>query len=154
MSSLDICVNNAGIAEQSPFVDCRPEDLRRVFEVNVIGAFTVMQEAARLMTRQGSGHVVTVASDASYKGIEQMAAYVASKHALLGLARTLRLELRGTGVRETSIFPGPVRTGLLGSVSLAGGMDPQEFAEVVVEITSAGSSIAVDEVYLQPAIPT
>jgi NAD(P)-dependent dehydrogenase (short-subunit alcohol dehydrogenase family) len=100
------------------------------------------------MTSRGAGRIVVVASDAAHKGIVGMAGYVASKHALLGLSRTLSLELRGTGVKLTVVCPGPIRTGLLGELSLGGGMDPEDVARLVVAAADAASTLSTVELHL------
>jgi len=152
LGPLDVCVANAGIAEQRPLAETDEEDLRRLLEVNVVGAFAVMRRAAAAMVAQGGGRIVPIASDAAYVGIPTMAAYVASKHALLGLARTLALELAGTGVHVTTICPGGIRTEILGEVSAAGdGMDVDDAAAAIAAVATAGPSIGSCELHLQPA---
>ncbi|HEU4702770.1 MAG TPA: SDR family oxidoreductase [Conexibacter sp.] len=149
---LDVCVANAGIAEQRPLAQTDEEDLRRLLEVNVVGAFAVMRRAAAVMVAQGGGRIVPIASDAAYIGIPTMAPYVASKHALLGLARTLALELAGTGVYLTTVFPGGIQTEILGEVSLGnGGMDVADAAAAIAAIATTGPSIGSSELHLQPA---
>lgn len=149
---IDVCVANAGIAEQRPLLDTGDEDLRRLLDTNVVGAFSVMRGAAAGMSSRGRGRIVAIASDAAYKGIPTMAGYVASKHALLGLARTAALELADSGVDVTTVFPGPIRTEILGSASATnpGGMDAAEVAAAIAAIAMAGSSIGSCELHLQP----
>lgn len=130
---IDVCIVNAGIAEQQPFADISRANIDRIFAVNVFGALATMQGAAAAMKRRGRGRIVVIGSDAAYRGIAGMASYVASKHALLGLARSLQLELDGTGVSLTIVHPGPVRTGILGAISAeGGGMDATEVARLIV----------------------
>jgi NAD(P)-dependent dehydrogenase (short-subunit alcohol dehydrogenase family) len=148
---LDICVANAGVAEIQPLLETSQEGLRRVFDVNFFGAFSVMRDAAAPMIARGEGRIFAIASDAALKGIPTMAAYVASKHALLGLMRTFALELAGTGVHVTTVFPGGIVTDILGSFASAGPMDPDEVAEAIVALADVGASIGSCELHLQPS---
>ena len=110
---LDVLVNNAGIARLEPFVDLSLEAWRAVLATNLEAVFLVTQPAVRRMLAQGDGHVVFVASDAAIRGIAGMAHYCASKHAVHGFARALAAELAGSGVRVTTLMPGPVNTTIL-----------------------------------------
>ena len=94
LPSIDILVNNAGIARLTPFVETDVAELRAIFETNVVAPFVLMRQAATKMLAAGGGQIINIASDAAVRGIGQMAPYVASKHALLGMGRSLALELR------------------------------------------------------------
>ena len=110
---IDVLVNNAGIARVEPFMETSVETWRAIMATNVDAGFLMSQAAARRMLRRGSGHIVFIASDAAVRGIPRMAPYCTSKHAVLGLARALALELREPGIRVTTILPGPVNTTIL-----------------------------------------
>jgi NAD(P)-dependent dehydrogenase (short-subunit alcohol dehydrogenase family) len=151
LERLDILVNNAGIARHRPLLETPTDELREILEVNVIGAFIVLREAARKMVAQGGGHIINIASDAAIRGIGGMAPYVASKHALLGLGRSASLEMRERGVRVTTFCPGPISTDILGPGSAhPAAMPPQALAEHIVHLASLPPSIEVQEVLLQP----
>ncbi|HEX7299143.1 MAG TPA: SDR family oxidoreductase [Solirubrobacteraceae bacterium] len=145
---LSVCVVNAGVAEVRPFAQTELEDLERLWQVDVAGAFVTMQAAAASMTRRRTGRIVVIASDAGYQGIARMAGYVAAKHALLGLCRTLALELEGTGVGLTVVCPGPIRTELLGDLAPGEGMDPDDVAALVVAAAATTSTLAFVELRL------
>jgi NAD(P)-dependent dehydrogenase (short-subunit alcohol dehydrogenase family) len=150
---LDVCVANAGISQLHSFLDTNVEDLRRILEVNVVGAFAVMRAAARAMVAAGEGRIVPIASVLAIKGYPEVGAYNASKHALLGLARTMALELQGTGVHVTTVFPGPVRTEILPDVDPAvSRMEPDDVARAIVGVSLMGPSIGSCELHLQPEI--
>ncbi|MAE60769.1 MAG: 3-oxoacyl-ACP reductase [Planctomycetaceae bacterium] len=150
---LDVLINNAGIARCRPLFDTPTQELRNILDVNVIGAFNVMREAARLMVKLGAGGLmINIASDAAVRGIGNMAPYCASKHALLGLGRSVAQELRNTGVRITTFCPGGIATNILGP----GGednphaMDPDELAASVVQIAELSARIEVQEFLVLP----
>ncbi|TCJ15575.1 SDR family oxidoreductase [Rubrobacter taiwanensis] len=106
----DVLVNNAGISHISPAEETRPEDWRRVLEVNLTGPFLMCREFGRAMLEQGAGSIVNVSSVAGLLGVADRSAYNASKHGLVGLTRTLAAEWGGRGVRVNAVCPGWVKT--------------------------------------------
>jgi 3-oxoacyl-[acyl-carrier protein] reductase len=150
LDRLDVLVNNAGIARFKPFLETTTKELRQVIDVNVIGAFIVMREAVRKMTTGGGGDVINIASDAALRGIGQMAPYVASKHALLGMSRSVRLEMRRHGVRVVTVCPGPINTEILGIPGSDKAIDPKDLAQTLVHLASLGPSLEIQELLIQP----
>lgn len=112
---VDALINNAGITRSEPFLETTPEAWRAVLSTNLDAVFLVTQQAVCRMLQRRSGHVVFIASDAAIRGIARMAPYCASKHAILGFARSLQVELAKSGIRITTIMPGPVNTTILRS---------------------------------------
>ena len=117
LGGLDILVNNAGIGYLiAPLPETTRAAWDAVLAVNLTGAFLCTRAAARVMIRQGrGGRVINVASQAAKSGFPHMAAYVASKHGLVGLTRTSAIELGPHGITVNAICPNHVTTGL-GSV--------------------------------------
>jgi NADP-dependent 3-hydroxy acid dehydrogenase YdfG len=106
-----VLVNNAGLAiGMDPVADADPEDWRRMYEVNVLGALRVTQVMLPALVASGRGHVVLMGSTAGRIVYEGGGGYTAAKHAEAALAETLRLELNGRPVRVTEIAPGMVAT--------------------------------------------
>jgi NAD(P)-dependent dehydrogenase (short-subunit alcohol dehydrogenase family) len=111
---LDILVNNAAIDYSGvELVDSSEEDIRRVFEVNTIGAIFMLQEAARHMQDHKGGAIVNVISRAGLVGIPGMSVYGASKGALASLTRTAAVELAPFGIRVNSVAPGATETPMM-----------------------------------------
>jgi NAD(P)-dependent dehydrogenase (short-subunit alcohol dehydrogenase family) len=110
--SIDIVVNNAGVLIPAPVVDLRTSDLQRMLDVNLIGALHVMQEAVKVMRRQGRGHIVNVGSLAGRRGFSPLGGYCATKFALVGLTEALRTELVGERIHVSLVLPGVVDTPL------------------------------------------
>lgn len=108
--AVDIVVNNAGVMIPSPVVDLRTADLRRMLDVNLIGALHVMQEAVKVMRKQGRGHIVNVGSLAGRRGFSPLGGYCASKFALVGLTEALRTELVGEHINVSLVLPGVIDT--------------------------------------------
>jgi short-subunit dehydrogenase len=101
--------------------------------VNLHGVILGMKLALPAMLARGSGHVVNVASAAALIGVPREAVYAATKHAVLGVSQSVRLELRGTGVDLSVVMPGLVRTELAAG-TLRGGLvlAPQDVAHAIV----------------------
>ena len=108
---LDGAHNNAGIVgEVGPFLDYPEEELRRLFEINVLGVWRCMQAEIRQMLKQGGGAIVNTASTASVRAFPTVSGYTASKHAVLALTRSAAIEYGGQGVRVNAVSPGTVET--------------------------------------------
>lgn len=108
---LDAMVANAGIGGGAPFVDQTLEGWRRVFEVNLDGAFLCLRAAVRRLVDQGEGGaLVGVSSTSAIHGAPANQAYSCSKAAILSLMRGLAVELARHGIRANTIMPGWVET--------------------------------------------
>jgi NAD(P)-dependent dehydrogenase (short-subunit alcohol dehydrogenase family) len=110
---LDVLVNNAGIDWIGPFHEEPDEVTRREIEVNLLGAINGSRLALRRMLPRDRGHVVNVASGVGRVPLPGSAVYSATKHGVVGLTESLRLEYRGTGVRFSVIQPAQVDTAML-----------------------------------------
>jgi short-subunit dehydrogenase len=103
---LDVLINNAGLGNYSEFATQDPTAIRQIVEVNLIALFDLTQKAVRHMRARGGGEIVEVSSVLGFVGLPYSAVYVASKHAVNGLVKSLRCELRGTGVWVWAACPG------------------------------------------------
>ena len=114
--SVDVVVNNAGIARITPFEDMTLDAWRSVIDVNLTGPFLITRAFGRVMLGQPDvpprrrGSIVNIASIAGLRGIADRTAYNASKHGLVGLTRTLAVEWGGRGIRVNAVCPGWVKT--------------------------------------------
>jgi short-subunit dehydrogenase len=130
---VDVLVNNAGVMHVGSFLEESDDWTRRQVDVNLHGVILGMKLALPAMVARGSGHVINVASAAAKIGVPREAVYAATKHAVLGVSQSVRLELRGTGVDLSVVMPGLVRTEL-SSGTLKGGLvlQPEAVAQAIV----------------------
>jgi NAD(P)-dependent dehydrogenase (short-subunit alcohol dehydrogenase family) len=106
---LDTLCANAGIAgPTAPIEDMPPEGFRRCVEVNLDGAFLAARHAAPMMKRQGRGAILFTSSTAGLHGFPNRAPYAAAKWAVIGLMKTVAMELGPFGIRANAICPGSV----------------------------------------------
>jgi short-subunit dehydrogenase len=108
---LDILVNNAGRGHFASVEETTDETIRSMFELNVYSLWYTTRPALTQMKKQGSGHIINVASMAGKLGYPYNSAYVAAKHACVGFTHALRMELMETGIHATVVCPAGVRTG-------------------------------------------
>ena len=116
-SRIDVFFNNAGIeGDIRPIVESSVENFRRVLEVNVVGVFLGMKHVLPVMLKQNSGSIINTASIAGLIGSAEIAAYSASKHAVVGLTKTAALECTGTNVRVNCVCPGMIDSRMLSAI--------------------------------------
>ena len=108
--SLDILVANAGTNVRKPVLEMTTEEWRRVLDVDLTACFTLARDAAKGMVRRGWGRIIFTGSILSVLGRPTVPAYVAAKHGVAGLTRSMGAELGRLGVTVNAIGPGYIRT--------------------------------------------
>ncbi|KAF2180260.1 dehydrogenase/reductase SDR family member 8 precursor [Zopfia rhizophila CBS 207.26] len=142
MGAPSILVNNAGVADAHTILDTSDEWLRKVFDVNLLSNFTTVKAFLPDMIAQNKGHIVTVASTASFVGVAGMVDYCSTKAGVLsfheGLNQELKHRYNARGIRTTSIHPNWVRTPLIKSwekslrATRSSLIEPQTVADKIV----------------------
>ncbi|MGO9489187.1 MAG: SDR family oxidoreductase [Solirubrobacteraceae bacterium] len=112
LGPLDVLINNAGIMPIGPFLEEDDATARRIMDINVHGVILGMKVVLPRMIARGRGHVLNIASQAGKYGLPCGATYCASKAAVINLSRSVRKELRGSGVELSTISPVAVNTEL------------------------------------------
>lgn len=107
---IDIVVANAGVCVVAPWDEVTPETFQTTIDVNLVGAWNTARATVPHLIENGGGSVILVSSAAGLKGLPFLAPYVASKHGITGLARSLANELGEHRIRVNSLHPGAVAT--------------------------------------------
>ncbi|HLX17924.1 MAG TPA: SDR family oxidoreductase [Bradyrhizobium sp.] len=115
--TIDVFYNNAGVeGEIAPITKYPLETFRKVIDVNVIGVFLGLKHVLPVMLKQNKGSIVNTASIAGLIGSPDIAAYTASKHAVIGLTKSAALECTATGVRVNCVCPGLIDSRMLSAI--------------------------------------
>jgi NAD(P)-dependent dehydrogenase (short-subunit alcohol dehydrogenase family) len=146
----DILVNNAGIAESATLVNTSDEFWQRHLGINLSGTFYCTRAALPAMLKNRWGRVINIASIAGKTGAPYIAAYSASKHGVLGLTRSVALEVATTGVTVNAICPGYVETDMVSRgvdrITSVTGLTAEEALESLRKMNPQNRFVTTDEV--------
>ncbi len=153
LGRIDVLVNNAGAMTKAPFLDMAFDEWRKIFTVDVDGAFLCSQIAARQMVKQGQGgRIINITSVHEHTPLPDASAYTAAKHALGGLTKTMALELVRHKILVNAVAPGAIATPMNGmdggdvkpdaepSIPLRRFGTTHEIASLVVWLCSEGAN--------------
>jgi NAD(P)-dependent dehydrogenase (short-subunit alcohol dehydrogenase family) len=107
---LDLAFNNAGIEHAGPTTDVTEADYRRVFDLNVWGVLASLKHEIPAMLKNGGGSIVNTSSVAGHVGMGGVQIYVASKHAVEGITKSVALEYARQGIRVNAVAPAAIET--------------------------------------------
>ncbi len=151
LDGLDVLVNNAGIAGPTgPLDEVDPAEWDRTVAVNLTGAFLCTRAAVPLLRGAGGGAIVNIASSAGVLGYPLRAPYAAAKWGLVGLTKTLAMELGPAGIRVNAVNPGPVEgermQRVIAAEAAATGRSPDEVRAGYLAQTSLGAFVTPAEI--------
>lgn len=135
LGGLDVIINNAGIMPLTPADEESDDSIFRQLELNLHAVIHGTKEGMQRFKRQGSGHIVNIASVAGKGGFPGGATYCATKHGVVGYSEAVRFELRGTGVEVSCVMPGIVNTELAAGLKDARAVKkvmPEDVADAIV----------------------
>ncbi|AEI46372.1 3-ketoacyl-ACP reductase [Paenibacillus mucilaginosus] len=137
LGSLDILINNAGIASFGKVAEMDPEQWEQIIRTNLLGTYYVTRAALPTLLEQQSGSIINVASTAGERGFATGSAYCASKFAVMGFTESLFQEVRKSNIRVTALTPSTVNTELASNAGLPIGdedrmMQPEDVADLIL----------------------
>lgn len=147
-----ILVNNAGHFLYKPLGDTTSEEFTQQFRVNALGAFHVTNAVLPHFRAQGTGLIVNICSEGSLKGLPESGAYSASKHATLGYTRSLREELKGSGIAVSAINLGQTYSTAWDGVDIDPDklIDPEDVGRLILSLSTLSVRTVVEEILVQP----
>jgi fengycin family lipopeptide synthetase B len=155
LDSIDILVNSAGIFPNMSLLEIQDQDYENVMAVNFRAPFIFIREFSKDMVKNEWGRIVNIGSSSSYFGYAETSLYCASKHALLGLSRSIHDELKQYNVRTFCISPSSTqsRMGLTTkNQDYSTFIDPSDISKYVVFVISHNSNIVSEEIFLKRMI--
>jgi 3-oxoacyl-[acyl-carrier protein] reductase len=135
--TIDILINNAGIAAFGKFLELEPADWERIIQVNLMGTYYVTRAVLPNMIERQTGDIINISSTAGLSGNALTSAYSASKFAVLGLTDSLMQEVRKHNIRVTALTPSTVATNMAKELNLTDGnpekvMQAEDMAELII----------------------
>jgi short-subunit dehydrogenase len=150
----DILVNNAGIYLPGPLENEPEGQIERLMAVNVFSAYHLTRSLLASIKEKGSGHIFNICSTASHSAYDNGGSYSITKHALLGFNKNLREELKSTGIRVTSISPGPTWTASWEGFEAPENrfMQASDIADILYAAYQLSPQAVVEDIVLRPQL--
>jgi len=155
MKKIDILINGAGIFKIKSISKSSIQDFDSIFNVNIKTPFILSKEFSKDMEKNNWGRIVNIGSSSSYSGFENGSLYCSSKHAILGLSRSLHSELKQKNIRVSCISPGSTQT-KMGKISkeqdFSTFLKPQDVARYIIFSLTFDDEMVIDEARLNRMI--
>jgi 3-oxoacyl-[acyl-carrier protein] reductase len=150
---LEILINNAGIGVFGKIVDFPIEDFDKIMNVNLRAVYLCCQQALKIMIPARTGHIINISSVVGVKGYPNQTAYTASKHAVMGLTKSLAAEIQEYGICVSVILPGGVDTEFVRQArpdldrSIL--IPPTDISNTILYLLSLSDNAMVDEICIR-----
>jgi len=138
---LDVAFNNAGVEWMGPLDQATEAEYRRIFDINVWGVLNSMRHEIPAMLKNGGGAIVNTSSVAGHVGLPQVSVYIASKHAVEGLTKSVALEVAKQNIRINAIAPGVIGTEMFDRFA-----HEDKVRDQIISITPVGRIGASEEI--------
>lgn len=151
---VDVLVNNAGLFVQGSMLEEDEDIMEEMMHVNFFSIYHLTRAIAPMMIAQEKGHIFNICSVASIKAFADSGSYVASKFALLGYTRSLRLELMDKNLSVTAVLPGSTDTASWEGADIAADrlIDPDDVAQAIWSAWNMSARTVVEEILLRPKL--
>lgn len=143
---VDVLINNAGIAQETPFINMKEDEWKRIIDINLTGMFLISQAVCRYMVHRKRGVVVNMSSKNGLDGEFGYAHYNASKGGVIMLTKTMAIELAQFGIRVNAVCPGYIQTPLSESIDSADFVEA--FAKRYIPMNRPGKAEEIAPVFL------
>ncbi len=155
---IDVLINNAGVMITNKFVDSTLKDFKTQVETNLYGVYNFIKAVLPSMIERKDGSIINIASIAGKNPVKGASLYSATKHALIGLSRSLMLEVREFNIRVSTVCPGSVDTDLLTNTLMAPSnpgkiLQIKDVADVVALMINMPVRALVNEIEIRPTNP-
>ena len=147
----DIIINCAGIFPVRSIDKTSLFTVQNCFNINVISPFIVIKQLSNNMKKTGWGRIINIGSSSSYNGFKDTSVYCSSKHALLGLSRSISDEFKPYNIRTYTISPGSIKTKMGKKVknqTYENFIDPKDISELLINIIQYDNNMIVEEISL------
>lgn len=137
LGSIDILINNAGIASFGTLNEMEVEEWTSIIQVNVMGMYYVTKEVLPYLIEKNKGDIINISSMAGLNGNATTSAYSASKFAVIGLSQSLMKEVRKNNIRVCALTPSTIATDMALELGITDGnadkvVQPEDFAELII----------------------
>jgi 3-oxoacyl-[acyl-carrier protein] reductase len=158
VKTIDILINNAGIAAFGKFLEVDPEVWASIIQVNLLGTYYTTRAVLPNMITRRTGDIINISSTAGTKGNAKTSAYSASKYAVLGLTESLMQEVRRYNIRVTALTPSTVATEAARELRLSTGrgkneMQAEDLAELIIATLKLNRRVFIKEAGLWSTNP-
>lgn len=152
-----ILINNAGLGYQGMLHQMDPAQWQEMYDTNVHGVFFCSRLIIPGMMAREEGHIVNISSIAGTTGIETMAGYCGTKHAVRGISHSLYKELRRYGIKVTAIYPGSVNTGFFDNIDSVTAnehmMSPDDIGSTIMHVLQSSGNYHHVDIEVRPLKP-